>query len=1679
MTPKLSYKPDLRLKGYHDLSIVVLILFLFSAATNPGQIKPFGKLLLEPAEVIPMTVTFGGDFQSELGCAGDWDPACNITHLQFDPNQSLWIGHFAIPAGNWQGKIAINDGWIENYGLNCVLNGANISFTASANTMVYVAFDYNTKCTVISSQPASVTVGGSFQSDLGCPGDWDPACSITHLQFDAVNQVWYGDFDGIPAGYYEYKFAINDSWTENYGLNCVQGGANLAFTLLNTTPVHLIFDYSTGCSQISFGSTMVTLEGTITHDANMDGIANPGDSIKYELEIKNNQNSSLTNLTINRTTDPNTTLDPSTIMATPVAINDQYSYPGMNIVQAAPGVLANDADVNDQLPNPPYNENLTVISVQGGAVGMAQMTDYGATVTVQPNGSFVYDGTGFSGTTADTFHYKIIDTEGFMDSAVVSIAFNMPPVLANVEAAPLSFTENMGATIITMNITATDPDDVNLESAIIQITSNYVDGQDVLGISGMLPVGISAGAFNSSNGSITLTGSASVADYQAALRQFTYNNISDNPSSASRTVSFTVNDGDLNSNMATRIISVIPVNDCPVAVNDAFMTDEHTTVSSGNVLANDADVEMNMLSVSQVNGSAASVGMAINLGSGAILTQNNNGSYSYNPNGQFEMLAQGQSAMDSWTYAVTDGDIACNQTATVTMTIDGVNDPPVAVTDNYTMVSQTSPFTTSAPGILNNDTDIDNGATKMVAEVNGQTANVGVQITLASGAKLTVNADGSFTFIATCTAGAIDSFYYKIKDEHNAVSVDSAVVYLNIALQYVFVDDNGDPMNGDGSYANPFTTIPQAITASSPGGYIFLFAGTYTAGGTLLDNQKLIGEGVAWNCPTDGSLIQNAGSAPVINAPILLGMNDTIAGVIFGSSASTALNGSTVGNLQIKSSSINNTLGGGMMIIGSGNLDVTFSSISSSGGAAGISLTSCTGSFTGGFGSLSNASGAVVNIVGGTLALTYNGTITQSNNFAAVNVQNHSTGIVTFSGAINATNGTGLQFNNADGSQYNFNNMVTLNGGDAGIDIFGGSSASFTFSNTQITNPSGTGFLVATSAATITWGGSLTQNNNARGIDITSNSSVVNIAATLILNTQASTAVNVTGGGTVNITGNTNTIGATTALTKMAVNIDGSTIGANGVKFQSISVNQGSTSPDVTAINLNNTGTGVFSVTGNGAANSGGTIQNITDADAIRISNTGGLVSLSYMNIQDIAASGDASAANGTNSFIDGIQGQSVLGGLTLRNVSMRRFSDNAINGALFSNNAATEWHGLKLINCLIENSNRYHITGKGDDISEGMIRINGIIDSVVVTNSTLQNGATFLELFTHTTGKLTLVAQSNSFNTTIKEFGCTSPINVGKTGILVFAQGSADATVILGDKARVNASMGNIFTNCATASVVVAHQTSATGTIGAILYKNQFIVNDHLTGPPGCPGGTMQFNFPQGGVSLNPGAGTFNAIVDNNTFNQVMHANGGFGQLTITASANGTSQFEIVNNNFTLPWDAPVQITADGNASSKIRCMNNITVGGNIGSAADDLGGLFRSPYNPFLVFVRNGGHLDLTLNSETLASPDQVSGGNYSTASFYARVQPQANTTLNLALQNTTGGTGYHFIQSAPGVFNLYNGGSMSMSIPPVLASQGTTGGIQAGTPNPAKSPPDVISSGTITLVGTAPALPSITIN
>ena len=88
--------------------------------------------------------------------------------------------------------------------------------------------------TVTTAEPApavdSVTVAGSLQDELGCPGDWQPDCAATHLAFDRTDGRWHGTFT-LPAGDYEWKVAIDDSWDVNYGAGGAAGGSNLALSV--------------------------------------------------------------------------------------------------------------------------------------------------------------------------------------------------------------------------------------------------------------------------------------------------------------------------------------------------------------------------------------------------------------------------------------------------------------------------------------------------------------------------------------------------------------------------------------------------------------------------------------------------------------------------------------------------------------------------------------------------------------------------------------------------------------------------------------------------------------------------------------------------------------------------------------------------------------------------------------------------------------------------------------------------------------------------------------------------------------------------------------------------------------------------------------------------------------------------------------------------------------------------------------------------------------------------------------------------------------------------------------------------------------------------------------------------------------------------------------------------------
>jgi glucoamylase len=179
----------------------------------------------------PTSVTVAGDLQSEAGCVGDWDPACAATHLTYDPSDDVWQGTFTLPAGDYHYKAALNDSWDENYGLHAVAGGDNIplSLPQAANVKFY--FDDKTHwITDNHSTPIPVAVG-DFQSKLGCPGDWQPDCLRSWLEDPDGNGIATFETTALPAGSYQAKVAVNESWDENYGAGGVPGGDNIPFSV--------------------------------------------------------------------------------------------------------------------------------------------------------------------------------------------------------------------------------------------------------------------------------------------------------------------------------------------------------------------------------------------------------------------------------------------------------------------------------------------------------------------------------------------------------------------------------------------------------------------------------------------------------------------------------------------------------------------------------------------------------------------------------------------------------------------------------------------------------------------------------------------------------------------------------------------------------------------------------------------------------------------------------------------------------------------------------------------------------------------------------------------------------------------------------------------------------------------------------------------------------------------------------------------------------------------------------------------------------------------------------------------------------------------------------------------------------------------------------------------------------
>ncbi|MER7071655.1 pullulanase-type alpha-1,6-glucosidase [Terrabacter sp. NPDC000476] len=165
--------------------------------------------------VQPANVSIPGSFDSELGCPGDWQPDCDQAQLTRGADDDVWTRTVTVPAGDYEYKAAIDKKWDENYGVGGAPNGGNVPFTSDGTPTTFY-YDHRTHWVTNSSDGPIVSAPGSFQSELGCPGDWAPDCLRSWLQDPDGDGTYVFSTDRIPAGAYEFKVAVGQTWDEAY-----------------------------------------------------------------------------------------------------------------------------------------------------------------------------------------------------------------------------------------------------------------------------------------------------------------------------------------------------------------------------------------------------------------------------------------------------------------------------------------------------------------------------------------------------------------------------------------------------------------------------------------------------------------------------------------------------------------------------------------------------------------------------------------------------------------------------------------------------------------------------------------------------------------------------------------------------------------------------------------------------------------------------------------------------------------------------------------------------------------------------------------------------------------------------------------------------------------------------------------------------------------------------------------------------------------------------------------------------------------------------------------------------------------------------------------------------------------------------------------------------------------------
>ncbi|MEM9733083.1 MAG: tandem-95 repeat protein [Pseudomonadota bacterium] len=397
------------------------------------------------------------------------------------------------------------------------------------------------------------------------------------------------------------------------------------------------------------------------------------------------------------------TFDEDTVMELPVAT-----------------LTANDTDAE--------NDPLTIIGVNAPVNGTVSLdADNVIRFTPAP----AYSGPA-------SFDYTMRDPAGLTSTATVNLfvtAVNDAPIIdldglgTPATGFSATYVENAPAiAIVDPTVSVFDEDHGALQSAQVVLTNGAPGDVLELGlVPGTISASVAPAAPLTSAGTVTITftGNAALADYEAALAAITYRSTSENPDTTDRVIEVTGFDGQNNSAVSVSTISISAVNDAPDAVDDgtpvAITLLEDTPFAFNPVASNDTDFEGDVLTITAINGNPIALGGSVTLPEGTVGLASDGQTLTFAP----ALNTFGPVQFD---YTITDG--ALTDTATIDLNVFPVNDAPIAVDDGPVVLVEDGSATFDP--ITSNDSDVE-GDPLSIAEIMGQPIASGGTVTTVFG----------------------------------------------------------------------------------------------------------------------------------------------------------------------------------------------------------------------------------------------------------------------------------------------------------------------------------------------------------------------------------------------------------------------------------------------------------------------------------------------------------------------------------------------------------------------------------------------------------------------------------------------------------------------------------------------------------------------------------------------------------------------------------------------------------------------------------------------------------------------------------------------------------------------------------------------------------------------------------